>query len=84
MTHDIETTSLPAHVSLCQERYQRLSDRFDHMESRMDDIEQGIRNLNEALVALQHRDHDQWMHARDVIIGVLITVTGYLAVMVYG
>lgn len=36
--HDIEKTSLDAHVTLCSERYRRLEDKFAVLEVRLEKL----------------------------------------------
>lgn len=36
--HDIEKTSLDAHVTLCSERYKRLEDKFAVLEVRLEKL----------------------------------------------
>ena len=38
IVHDIEKTSLDAHVTLCSERYRRLEDKFDVLEVRLEKL----------------------------------------------
>ena len=45
MTTDIESESLPTHVSLCQERYRRLEDRLESVENKLDEITRTIEQM---------------------------------------
>ncbi len=38
IVHDIEKTSLDAHVTLCSERYRRLEDKFAVLEVRLEKL----------------------------------------------
>jgi hypothetical protein len=39
---DIESESLPTHVSLCQQRYAHLDNRLEKMEKKLDGLEHNI------------------------------------------
>lgn len=41
-TSDIENQSLPAHVSICSQRYQQLESRLITLEGKMDSVQQEI------------------------------------------
>jgi len=77
--HDIESDSLPAHVSICQERYQRLADRLEAMDQRMDRIEHSLAEIKTCLDTVKNQHYNQWDRLRDVTIGVLVAAVGYLA-----
>jgi tetrahydromethanopterin S-methyltransferase subunit G len=42
MSTDIESESLPTHVSLCQERYKHVEERLDKLETKLDGLEKNI------------------------------------------
>jgi hypothetical protein len=76
---DIENTNLAAHVSICQERYQALSDRFDRLETRISDIEQGIVAIRNTMLHNERGAWHRWDRLRDVILGILLAAVMYLA-----
>lgn len=41
-TSDIENQSLPAHVSICSQRYQQLESRLITLEGKMDSVQKEI------------------------------------------
>jgi hypothetical protein len=41
-TTDIENTNLPAHVSICSQRYRQLDLRLSSLESKMDAVQRDI------------------------------------------
>lgn len=41
-TSDIENESLPAHVSICSQRYQQLESRLITLEGKMDSVQKEI------------------------------------------
>jgi hypothetical protein len=45
MVADIESESLPTHVSLCQERYKRLEDRLESVEHKLDEMSKTIEKM---------------------------------------
>jgi hypothetical protein len=77
--HDIENTNLEAHVSICQERYQRLAERLESVDHRIAGLEQGVRDIRDHLERITRVNYSQWDRLRDITIGVLVTAVGYLA-----
>lgn len=54
MTHDIEVidtekTDLPTHVSLCQQRYLLLERRISEVETKIDKLQQEIKDSSQSL-----------------------------------
>ena len=45
VVHDIEKTSLDAHVTLCSERYKRLEDKFNSLELRLDHLAKDVADM---------------------------------------
>lgn len=45
IVHDIEKTSLDAHVTLCSERYRRLEDKFDVLEVRLEKLSEEVASM---------------------------------------
>lgn len=76
--HDIETENLEAHVSICQERYQQLANRFDSLESRIERVETVVLDIHSDIEDLKTAQNSRWDKARDVIIGVLFSTTAFL------
>lgn len=80
---DVESESLPAHVSICQQRYRTLYDRLDRVDARMEKIENTLIEINNKLEQLQYRQHRRWEQAQLGLIGVLVgvvsmVIAGYL------
>lgn len=79
MEYDIESESLPAHVSLCQERYRALEGRLDTMEEKIQRIESLVTSIHDDLKNLSNRQNDRWSAAQVGVISVLIAVVGFLS-----
>ena len=76
--HDIETESLPAHVSICQERYQALEHRFIEVENKIDRINMSLLEIKHEIERLGQRHNDSWNTAQIAVIGVLASIVGAL------
>lgn len=77
--HDIENTSLEAHVSLCAERYAALERRFEHVEQKIDNLTESITIVRDQIVAISENQNDRWSTLHISVIGALMTVIGFLA-----
>ena len=81
--HDIESSSLPAHVSLCQERYRALEHRFEEVETKIDRINSTLLEIRIDLSDLRDAHHTRWNTAQLSVIGVLTTIIGALLARVF-
>ena len=81
--HDIESTSLPAHVSICQERYQRLADRLDAVDDRITRIEITLEAIHQDLRDMHERQSGLWDRLKDVVIGMLAASTAFLFIRTF-
>ena len=79
ITHDIESESLPAHVSICQERYQALEHRLDQVEHKITEIHQILRDIRDDLQDMREHHARRWDTAQIAIIAVLMSLVGALA-----
>lgn len=77
--HDIESESLPAHVSLCQERYKALEGRLDAMEIKIEKIESMITDIHEKVLSIGQGQDSRWNHFQWMLIGLLISAVGFLS-----
>jgi hypothetical protein len=77
--HAIETTNLEAHVSICQERYAALERRFTDVETKIDDLGVTIKDIHDHVHALAERQSDRWTAVHVGTIGVLMTIIGFMA-----
>lgn len=68
MSFELESESLPAHVSLCAERYKQLDKRLEDLEKKVDDLRDIITNMrvsfNKAL----------WTAAGSIVVAVITAV----------
>lgn len=72
-TTDIEKKNLEAHVELCAERYDKLDNKLDNLESRMDKFEQYLLEIKSALSSQDSSQYKTLITIGTTIIGVLIT-----------
>jgi hypothetical protein len=77
--HDIETESLPAHVSICQERYRALESRLDQVETRIEQIHQVLRDIRDDIQDIRDNHAQRWNSAQIGTIAVLMTMIGAMA-----
>lgn len=78
MTTEIERTNLDAHVSICELRYQQLTDRVAQVEAGVQELKQLLMNLDQRLQNLQLQQHGSWDRAQVAVIGTLLAVSGWL------
>ena len=76
--HAIETENLEAHVSICQERYTALANRFDSLENRIDKMEILMQSIHRDIEEMKNANTNQWDRAKDLVIGVLFASTAFL------
>ena len=77
--HDIESESLPAHVSICQERYQALEHRLDQVEHKIAEVHRVLRDIRDDLQDIRDHHAQRWDTAQIATIGILMTIIGALA-----
>ena len=58
--HDIEKTSLEAHVSLCQERYVGLQHRIGVLETKLTNLEAVMREIRDEIRELGDKSNKKW------------------------
>lgn len=76
--HDIENTSLEAHVSLCAERYKQLETRLTNLEQRLDGIESTIKEIRDAVTKEKSTLDGRIIAAGGTVIATLVGAIGYL------
>ena len=81
---DIERTSLEAHVSLCELRYQALNDRLNRVELSLVDLEESIQEIRDLLMAQQDRSWSKWDQIQLAVIGVLTGIVAFFAARLLG
>ena len=75
--NDIERTSLDAHVSICELRYQALNDRLDGMTQDMDELKSLIQKLAQDLQEHREDQNNYWSRVQWAVIGGLIAFAGW-------
>jgi len=81
-TSDIERESLDAHVSICAIRYQALETRMISLEHRLDSIDTVLSDIRDTLAQEPQRRQQDWMQAKQVLIGALVSLVAFLAYQV--
>jgi len=77
---DLERTNLEAHVDLCAERYDRMADRIEDLDKRITSIETVLIEIRNDLQKIRYSENHRWNSAKDWLIGILVTVSGFLIV----
>ena len=77
MSSDIERTSLDAHVSLCELRYQALERRLTEVESQLDDLRTLLSEIRDTLAQLPNQQSQRWERVQWGIIGSLGAVAAW-------
>ncbi len=76
--HEIETESLPAHVSLCAERYNRLDARISNIEDHLIRIDSALQDIKSAINDDRKAQFQAILTWSGGIITVLLGSTGWL------
>lgn len=76
--HEIETESLPAHVSLCQERYKQLESRIDSIEKKLTGIDITLCEIRDAITQDRKEQFKQFLTWAGVVITALLGSCGWL------
>ena len=77
-TTDIEKKSLEAHVELCAERYNALEQRLDHVDAKITNLADLIREVHDMVQRMSEKRTDQLIGWGIGIIGALLATTVYL------
>jgi hypothetical protein len=70
--HDIESESLPAHVSICQERYKQLDSRIGSVERHLIAIDITLSEIRDAI------NHDHKAQLKQFLTWASVIITGLL------
>ena len=73
MSTDIEKQSLEAHVELCAERYEKLENKLNAVEKKVEKLEEHVVAIRETLADAGDRQSKQIIAIGTAIISVLIT-----------
>lgn len=76
--HDIESESLPAHVSICQERYRALETKFIEVDRKIDSVNAVLVSIRDDINQITTDNHHRWSSAQIAVIGLLTSVIGAL------
>jgi len=74
---EIERTSLDAHVSICELRYQALNDRLDRVEADLGELKTLLQNLSQDLQSQRDDQGNYWSRVQWAVIGGLIAFSGW-------
>jgi archaellum component FlaC len=77
-TTDIEKKSLEAHVELCAERYNALENRLDHVDAKISNLSDMIREVHDMVQRMSEKRTDQLIGWGVGIIGALTAAVIYL------
>jgi archaellum component FlaC len=77
-TTDIEKKSLEAHVELCAERYNALENRLDHVDAKISNLSDMIREVHDMVQRMSEKRTDQLIGWGVGIIGALTATVIYL------
>jgi predicted nucleic acid-binding Zn-ribbon protein len=77
-TTDIEKKSLEAHVELCAERYNALETRLDHVDAKISNLSDVIREVHDMVQRMSEKRTDQLIGWGVGIIGALTATVIYL------
>ena len=75
---DIEKKSLEAHVELCAERYNALENRLDHVDAKISNLSDLIREVHDMVQRLSEKRTDQLIGWGVGLIGALSATVIYL------
>jgi hypothetical protein len=75
---DIEKKSLEAHVELCAERYNSLENRLDHVDAKISNLSDIIREVHDMVQRMSEKRTDQIIGWGVGIIGALTATVVYL------
>jgi uncharacterized coiled-coil protein SlyX len=77
---DIERTSLEAHVSLCELRYQALERRIDQVEQSLAELKDMVQEIHGQLMKQQNHTWTRWDKIQWSLIAALSGIVGWLVV----
>ena len=75
---DIEKKSLEAHVELCAERYNALENRLDHVDAKISNLSDIIREVHDMVQRMSEKRTDQIIGWGVGIISALTATVVYL------
>ena len=81
MSTNIEKTNLEAHVELCAERYEKLENKRQSVETKVERLETHVLEIKQALAGAGDKQSKQLIAIGTAIVSVLIT--GLITVLVH-
>jgi hypothetical protein len=75
-TTEIEKKSLEAHVELCAERYRFLEQKLQHMDEKIDDQGNMLKDMHDCVRAISEKRNDQIVSWG---LGIIATMGGIIA-----
>ena len=75
---DIEKKSLEAHVELCAERYNALENRLDHVDAKISNLSDVVREVHDMVQRMSEKRTDQLIGWGVGLIGALSATVIYL------
>lgn len=81
MSTNIEKTNLEAHVELCAERYEKLENKLNAVEKKVEQLETHIIDIKQTLAGAGDKQSKQLIAIGTAVISVLIT--GLITVLVH-
>lgn len=73
-----ETTNLALHVQLCEQRYLQLLNKFDQVDTRLDQITEMLQDINERIGRNQHAQLQTYLAWAGVVIVTLLGAVVHL------
>lgn len=73
-----EETDLSLHTRLCAQRYQQITDRFDRMDQKLENMETTLVEIKSAIVRDTRDNYKLYLSWASVIITTSIAAIGYL------
>ena len=74
----IEKESLEAHVDLCSERYKRMEEKLDNLDSRITGIESVLVDIRDSISSDKASRSKQMMTLGMAVIGALVSAVAFL------
>jgi hypothetical protein len=77
---EAEETDLATHTRLCHMRYLQIINKFDNVDAKFDKLETLILEIKTGVDNMKMSTHKDYLNISLYIIGLLITVVGFLVV----
>jgi hypothetical protein len=77
---EAEETDLATHTKLCHMRYLQIINKFDSVDTKFDKLEALVLEVKEAVDAMKLGNQKDYLKVTLYIIGLLLSVLGFLVV----